>query len=374
MKKKLPLFLQILLTFCLFSGKLNAQNLHIHHLEIIGEKPISIKNPSNLSLRYGQNSLVFVLDSAAKKLYFRLVGFDKNWQEANNIQTIQYANLGGGEYVLELKNDANSLIINQLKFSIENPFWLKWWFVPAILLYIFFMAGSVFYLFYFYKIRKKIQMNALRSELENQALRSQMNPHFLFNVLNAIKNYILFGEYENAERYLGKFSKLMRLILNNSRNQFVSLKSEIELIELYVALEQRQKERFKFMVSVDGNIIENLCQIPSMVIQPFIENAIIHGLNPKPTPDGILTLKILLKNENLLQIEVQDNGIGRAEAQKMDAHLRSEHQSAGIEMTEERLRLLNQEKRPTIPPLQIEDIYENGVAAGTKVILFLPIG
>ncbi|GLR18177.1 hypothetical protein GCM10007940_27920 [Portibacter lacus] len=215
------------------------------------------------------------------------------------------------------------------------------------------------------KIKEKnvaLENQLLVKELD--ALRSQMNPHFLFNSLSSINNYIMKENPQEASRYLTRFSQLMRNILNNSKEQFVSLSQEIEALQLYIELENlRFKSKFKFDLNIDKEVRISHLLIPSMLIQPYVENAIKHGLFPKKT-SGNLSIKIFEKNEQL-HIEIADDGIGRVHSLQSKSKQDLDRKSHGMEISSNRIDLLNK-IYDLNASLAIEDL-----TPGTKVTLTL---
>lgn len=207
------------------------------------------------------------------------------------------------------------------------------------------------------------------TEMQLAALRSQMNPHFIFNALNSIKKFVLTNEAENADKYLGKFSKLIRSILDNSQEPDISLQKEIEMLELYLELEKlRFGDKLNYQIHVDPQLAEGCLHIPGMIVQPFVENAIFHGIMHKESAGKILVS--FYDHQEYLEINVKDDGVGR----KMSAELncnKKDHISLGIKMTEKRLAALKTESH--IPSgIEIFDLQENGNAAGTFVKILVP--
>jgi hypothetical protein len=216
-------------------------------------------------------------------------------------------------------------------------------------------------------IRELAEMNRQLAETKLMALRSVMSPHFIFNVLSSIQFYIADNDRENAMNYLSTFSKLIRTVLNHSVTHKVKLSDEIELLKNYVALElTRFEDTFDFIF--DYEKIESLedIEIPSLLIQPYVENAILHGLYNKDEK-GILWIRF--RNEdNALMVEIEDNGIGRERAMELKRNkLSGGHKSMGIKLTEERLKLINQYKNTSFEILDLKD--HDGNASGTKVTI-----
>ncbi|MBL0135104.1 MAG: histidine kinase [Chitinophagaceae bacterium] len=211
------------------------------------------------------------------------------------------------------------------------------------------------------------------AETEMVALRAQMNPHFIFNCLNSIKLYTLENDSSTASAYLTKFSQLIRLVLENSRTGKVTLKKELETLELYVELESmRFKEKVKFDLFVDPEIDQQYVELPPLLLQPYVENAIWHGLMHKPG-GGTISIHITQPNEFLLHVEISDNGIGREKAMEHKSKSATVQKSFGLKMTSERLEVLNQIYK-TKTEVDIVDLKDSdGNSSGTKIILDIPL-
>ncbi|MFD2189125.1 tetratricopeptide repeat-containing sensor histidine kinase [Aquimarina celericrescens] len=210
--------------------------------------------------------------------------------------------------------------------------------------------------------------------LENElhALRSQMDPHFIFNTLNSVQNFILKSEKFEAYNYLIKFSDAIRLILENSKDSFIELKNELELIDLYVDLQKlRFRDKIEYIKEIDPKLLEETIQIPAMIIQPIVENAILHGIvNKKEKGTVKLSLHYIC---NGIKCVVEDNGVGRKEAIRNKQGKTNRHLSISSINTSERIRILkkNGYKKVTY---HIEDLFsKKGVSLGTRVSIILPI-
>jgi tetratricopeptide (TPR) repeat protein len=210
------------------------------------------------------------------------------------------------------------------------------------------------------------------AQAETKALRSQMNPHFIFNSLNSINNFVTDQKHEIASDYLLKFSKLIRLILDNSRSETIPLDKELETLQLYVQLESiRFENHFKYVVNIAENTSAGSIMIPPMLLQPFIENAIWHGLMQKRTK-GTITVDIRKENEKFLNISITDDGIGREKAAEMKSKSAT-HRSHGMKVTSERIEMMNK-LNSTGAKVHIIDLKdEQSNALGTRVELTLPI-
>ena len=211
--------------------------------------------------------------------------------------------------------------------------------------------------------------------IEMRALRAQMNPHFIFNVLNSIKLYMVQNDAQTASNYLTKFSKLIRMILNNSKAHLVSLEDELDALKLYIEIENfRFNNKFDFNIKVDEEIDQEFAEIPPLILQPYVENAIWHGLMHKSEGRGLLSIDITIDNADNLSFVIQDNGIGRKQAAllKSNSARKKKHKSIGMELTEDRIEMTNRFYNTNASVEVIDLMDADGKAAGTKVILLLP--
>ena len=211
------------------------------------------------------------------------------------------------------------------------------------------------------------------AETEMIALRAQMNPHFIFNCLNSIKLYTLENDSQTASEYLTKFSQLIRLVLENSRSEKVTLQKELETLKLYIELEaMRFKDKVQYKINVVPHIDQQYIEIPPLLLQPYVENAIWHGLMHKPE-GGNITIDIAQPDEYLLHIEISDDGIGREMAGQHKSKSATRQKSFGLKMTSERLDAINHIYK-TKTEVKIVDLVDaDGNAAGTKVIIEIPL-
>ena len=216
--------------------------------------------------------------------------------------------------------------------------------------------------------KKQEEFQHKATELEMQALRSQMNPHFIFNCLSSINRFILKNESEAASDYLTKFSRLIRMVLTNSKKDIIILDEELEMLKLYLEMERlRFKYSFDYNISFKNEIDPENIFIPPLLLQPFAENAIWHGLMNKEG-QGHLTV-LLSKENNILSCIIEDNGVGRTKAAELRSKSVEKKKSFGLQITKERLALLNQDSdEPTF--FEVEDLYDyKGKASGTRIIL-----
>lgn len=208
-------------------------------------------------------------------------------------------------------------------------------------------------------------------ELEQKLLRSQMNPHFIYNSLNAIQNFILKNKVMESTTYISNFAKLMRLILENSRKEYVSIRKELDTLELYLNLQQlRFANEFEYYIDIDPEIDVEEMSIPPMLAQPFIENAIEHGIRQNKTA-GKINVSFNIKDQ-FITFEVEDNGIGRENAQLLKQGKSFTHKSLALEITRERVSIFNKQNSGKIKFEIIDLKNELGDASGTKVIFNIP--
>ncbi len=345
----------------------------------------------DLDLPFSQNHVSFDFNAInlsnpdGVRYKWKLIGFDGQWSPPSKEHSIVYSNLFPGDYTFLVKASNEDGIWNkkpiQIHVHIETPFWLQWWVITlaVVLVLILVILGYKWQIsrikFKSEEERKKLQMEKEFVELEQKALRLQMNPHFIFNALNSIQSLIGTGKEQEARYYLAKFSRLMRQILDNSRNAFISLEEEVNSLENYLMIEKFcNGDRFDYQITVDDAIEQDFVKIPPMLLQPFVENAIKHGLKftETLTRRGFITIDFQEEN-NILICSVSDNGIGRTKAEEMnDSSKEKYHTSTALIVIKERLELLKEEYN--FESLEMIDLYDDqGNAAGTKVIVRIPI-
>ena len=220
---------------------------------------------------------------------------------------------------------------------------------------------------------KEANFNRQLSELEMKALQAQMNPHFIFNCMNSINLMIQEGDDKNASKYLTKFSRLLRLILENAEEPEVSLKDELNMLEAYIQLEAlRSKEGINYEINIQDQIDPESTFLPSMVLQPFVENAIWHGLIPKEEPGQKKVMIKIVQDQGKLKCMIEDNGVGREKALELRQKSVLKSKSLGLKITEERLKLLSDEIQKQL--INITDLKDDmGKALGTKVEVNIPL-
>lgn len=335
-------------------------------------------NENNLEINI---SGVFAGKSGLQYKYI-LEGKETEWNYSTNTN-IYYTSLTSGNYTFKVfaMNDSGfwSKVPAVITFRINPPLYTSFWFIFAIVFL--FLAMILFVIFIVN--RKKQMRDALLEEekrkvlvSELHALRSQMNPHFIFNTLSSIQSFITKNSSKDAVFYLSKFSKLMRATLENTKKQKIAIKDEIEILELYMDLERlRLANKFDYKISVEEEIDVQFEQIPPMLLQPYVENSIWHGISHKKEV-GLIKITFKLVNENLLKCEIEDDGIGRKKAMEINKEpsdsYRKNKTSLGMSITKERLEIINSLKSSKLN-VNIIDLEVNNNATGTRIELFIPL-
>ena len=338
----------------------------------------TISQTTEIRLQYNQN--VFSFDFAAidytnpedNRHLFMLENYNNNWQPAGSDRRASYFNIPPGKYVFRVKaaNSKGAWAEKKIDIIILPPWWSTWWAYSICGLLV---AAVVFAAFRLQKRRIVMaeRQKTQKRELEMQALRAQMNPHFIFNSLNSINRFILQNDRAQASEYLTKFSKLMRMILQNSQASLITLESELESLDLYLNLESlRFNYHFDYNITVPKDLDKEVLQVPPLILQPYVENAIWHGLMHKEEK-GHLDIDISEEGDHLF-LKIKDNGVGREKAKAMSSKSATKHKSMGLRITESRIANL-QKNGSQGSPVTIHDLVnDNGDAAGTEVIIKMP--
>jgi ligand-binding sensor domain-containing protein len=381
---------------------------------MVNQKPAvfstGIMNLRELNLRYFENQITIetgILDyysGGNSQIRYKL-GEKSVWQYPVNSSryTINFQDLPPGEYelIMQAANASNEFTgpEKKLLIRISPPWWQTWW---ARILFVVTLAFSLWqFIQYRYRnlkqrnvaLEEKVisrtkelqqsqeELQGTRSEsiskglelkvkeMEMQALRTQMNPHFIFNCLNSIDRFIMKNESEAASDYLTQFSRLIRMVLNNSRRTSIPLEEEIEMLTLYLDLERlRFKNAFEYKIQFDEDIDTASIFIPPLLLQPFVENAIWHGLMHK-RGNGVVDISFK-KDKDILLCKVIDNGVGRSASALARSKSSQPEKSMGIQITKERLALINGDFMEEKVSFEIEDLFdENGKPSGTLVML-----
>jgi len=342
-----------------------------------------------LELAYHENHIAFEflginLKRPENVMYrWQLVGFDDRWSPLSKDRNIVYSNLNPGTYTFRLKACNEDGVWSEpisYSFIVATPYWKTIWFRVLMVL----TAVVLLLLIYIVSLRRirknaqirqrEVEFGMELLELEQKAMRLQMNPHFIFNALNSIQSLIGTGKETEARYFLAKFSRLMRQILDNSRKSSITLQEEIQSLENYLLIEQFcNGHRFEYEISVDPTLEVDFLNLPPMILQPFVENAIKHGMRgiPEGSNSGRISIRFT-DEQTTLKCVIEDNGIGREKAAELNKQSKETyHESTAMRVTTDRLNLM--ETEDTNAPLEIIDLHENGVASGTRVIIRLPL-
>ena len=339
---------------------------------------------AHFKLPYNDNDLqvdyagIFYQSGSAIRYRYRLLGIDDRWGTTDQ-GFLHYPSLPPGEYELQiLAVDPSGAISSalQLPFSIDQPWW-EWIWVRT--LFSLAIGGAIWLLFQ--RRVKTIQRKeaektwtvARMAELEQMALRSRMNPHFIFNSLNSIQLFVMEKDIRGANEYITHFSRLIRQTLDISARAEISIREEIQYLSTYLELEKRRfEEAFDYNIFVDAAIDRSAQMIPSMILQPYVENAILHGIAHREDRQGHISVGIRSDGKYLI-CTVEDNGVGRERAAQLKSNDPGSYPSRAMEMTARRIDILNRTMKQPIDAV-IEDITEEtGRGEGTRVIVRFPI-
>lgn len=338
--------------------------------------------PSVLTVNF---TAISFLNQSQYKFRYRVIGLTEEWTETQSSSPfVSLIGLQPGEYRIEvvtvLSSGLQSTSPAIVEFSIPPPFWETG--VFYILMSILFLSGILaVHRFQVNRFEAEHKRQQERSELQKElrlsqmtALTAQMNPHFIFNALSSIQSFIFKNDKLNANIYLGKFSDLIRSILKFSEAIEISLEEEIKALKFYLDLESlRFNSQLNWTISVSENIHPESLMLPAMIIQPYVENAIKHGLGHKQENRDLQIRFSLNTAGNVLQVEVEDNGIGRKRSAEINTGRPGYHQSFAHSATEKRLALLNQASPNPIGLIITDKTSTDGQPAGTLVFITLPL-
>lgn len=361
------------------SNSNRADSSSYHGLDITDSTQVA-----TIELPYYFNSIEFSFDTphfglSRKPLFqYYLQGFDQGWQSPGQAKQAGYNNLAPGTYQFRLRSAWKAEELKgaglSVRVVIKEAYWQSIWFKVLLALSMIIATIALTSLVVRLSRKREMQRLALQkhvAETNLKALRAQMNPHFIFNALNSIQNFVLQHDGREANRYLTKFARLMRAILENSRDKLIALRKETDALELYLELESlRFDEGFSYSICINTDSSAELILIPGNLIQPFAENAIWHGLMPL-SHQGALTITISNTKQHL-QIVIEDNGIGRKAAFARKKAKATTHKSVGLDVIKERFETLTELYGHSVS-LKITDLQENGKATGTRVSIQLPL-
>jgi hypothetical protein len=330
--------------------------------------------PTHLTLRHNKNNLGIyfkaISSSGSQEVQYsyKLDQLHSLWSSPSSENFVSFVNLAPGKYTFTVKarllNSDWSKPIS-FAFEIKRPLWETWWFRLSVVL----IAAAVIVLIFRYRlmqVKERTEMQNQLHELELKAFKLQMNPHFIHNALNSIQSLVINDKNHEASIYINKFAKLLRQVLENSDKNLISLDKELSSLQLYVDLEKlRMNMDVDYSVRLGETIDESEIKIPPLVLQPFVENALWHGLSRKEGDKKIL-LTIEIK-EGWLICKISDNGIGRKKAGELYETFPEGHLSKAVNIIRQRLADFNQS--PNMDPIIFADLEENGGAMGTAVIV-----
>ena len=328
-------------------------------------------------LNYDDNFFTIYFESSDSVLpkniqyQYKLEGVDENWRTIRGENKVQYTKIDPGSYLFRVKgimiNSKISADEGHLYIVLSSPFYAKWWFFSSIG----FVLLAIVIVFLYLWVRK-IRIHEKNMELEQRLLRSQINPHFIFNSLTSIQYFVLKSDVPKAVKYLAGFAKLLRFILQNSRHEFVVLDKELDSLKYYLELQQlRFEKRFVYSIKVDEKIANDMVLIPPMILQPLVENSLQHGIK-NISWQGEIEINFEQKNEMLI-IEIIDNGIGidKSLNEKLVAGI--EHKSLSANITTERLKYLSRNKHAPYKICIIDRSRQNPDNQGTYVRVSIPL-
>jgi len=334
-----------------------------------------------IALPYTDNTLTFYFHlqqylEPTKVLYsFKLESVQQNWSPYTSEPKAVFTNLPHGKYRLlvraRLLSSPGKTTRLALSFTIHPPWWETFWFYGGVVLLLLLFIYGLFA----YRLRvanEKSKIDQRVSELKLEALKAQMNPHFIFNAFSSLQLYILKKDIKNALDYMNLFATLIRKMLEYSSNKKIRLSEEIDFLENYLFIEQKRISNLSFSFVVDPAINTETTFLPPMMVQPLIENALLHGIRHNDKA-GRITIEFRLENEHHLRCIVEDNGIGRAKSAEIYAAQQKTYSSRSTAITEERISLLNSSGGETAMRLEYTDLFENGKAAGTRAELVILI-
>jgi sugar lactone lactonase YvrE len=337
---------------------------------------------SNFSLSHKNNDIRFEFSgisfrSAGEMKYqYRMLGLQPEWRTTTDEQ-LSFPALSSGKYSLQLRAINKYGVeskIKEVSFTIEKSLREKTWFRLLIL----FLLIDTIWLFFRYRIgnvRRKAKEQAILNQriadLEQKALRSQMNPHFIFNSLNSIQQYVAERDITGANNFITDFSRLIRMTLDLSTNTFITIADEIDYITTYLKVEKtRLENQFDYSINIDKTLNLHEIYVPSLLLQPYVENSIRHGIKYKKDNKGVISISVQRKEADIL-VSVEDNGIGREAAQQYKTKYHIQYQSKGMSINNDRIDILNTYNDKKIK-IFIHDLYdEHRQARGTRVELYL---
>ena len=363
-------------------GDFPKPKLIINEIQINGKRrelnQISELNPDENDIAINFSTLSYIPNESYSVSYKIN---NSAWRTLDsNDKNLNLYSLASGNYTIQLviNHNDSKIDLQTLQFEIKKPFWLK----PLFLIGFSLILLLLLYLFYKFQIRKIEKRNQLLFEKVNleknlnqsklKAIKSQMNPHFFYNALNTIQSFILSNDKKQAINYLSKFSNLTRTILEMTEKETISIAEEVKTLGLYLDIEKaRFEEDFTYKIDIDTAIDAENNKIPTMLLQPYVENAVKHGLLHKQGKK-IVTISFKKEAEHLI-VSVEDNGIGRQKSAELNAIKNKNHISFATEAIQNRVNLLNQYNQKNISIQYIDKTNLGNQSTGTIVVFEIPI-
>ncbi|GGA86262.1 sensor histidine kinase [Puia dinghuensis] len=361
-----------------------SEDCRLHLLSVFNENRNKIDDTASLSIPYKDKFLRLEFAAISYRsagditYHYRMLGVDSTWRETKET-FLEYPTLPSGKYELQLqavnKFGLKSGVLS-LRFTVATPWWQSVWLyllVLAAFLLLTWLLVSLLIRQIRNRQKEAEKINRRMSELEHMALQAQMNPHFIFNCLNSIQQYIFDQDIFAANKYIAGFSRLIRSTLQNSIKDFIPLADEIDYLSGYLSLEKlRFKEKMDYYIEADPELNRGPYVVPPMLIQPYVENSMRHGLRHKLEGRGYIHIKFR-SSANCLFVIVEDNGIGRKRAAAFKTREHIEYQSKGMSLTADRVRMMNAKYSDPIR-IEVVDLEDDaGQATGTRVVIEFPL-
>ena len=344
-----------------------------------------VPDADTVMVDYKNNKLVIRLSgisfrSGGQITYlYRLRDLDSRWTRTNN-NLLEFSTLPFGSHTFEARVEDRwgtmGSQVRRMTILVPPPFWRTWWFTVCTYLFTAILMGIAVYSVLRWRHREKdreLKLMSKMADLEMKALRSQMNPHFIFNCLSSIQYYILNADVKNANLYLHKFSSLIRKTLQHSTNSYTPLTEELSMLGLYMELEQlRLTDRMEYVIDVQEDLHPAAILIPSLIIQPFVENAVKHGISPLQGKKGMVRVDFSRKDKHLV-CTIEDNGVGINTSRLESTGRLGEHHSLGLDIIGHRIKIINTIRREKMSLKMADKSEGGGGEQGTIVQICFPL-